>query len=127
MSNPSKQRGSAFESGLVKYLRELGHDAERLALRGARDEGDLILRRNGIETPAGLIGPRRFVIEAKATARLDLAGWIAQAQVERDNYEQHRDLPPGSVFYVVVHKRRQHGTGKAYVTLPLDEWLRQTA
>lgn len=41
MSNPSKKKGTAAESKIVKYLRDNGLDAERLALHGAKDEGDI--------------------------------------------------------------------------------------
>ena len=116
MSNPNKQRGSAFESALAKYLRERGHDAERLALRGNRDEGDLVLR-----LPTG----DRFVIEAKATARIDLAGWVAQAEAEVKNYGEHRGIMPAG--FAVVYKRRGYGIGQSYVIMPLDEWISQVA
>lgn len=134
MSNPSKQRGTAWETGLVKYLREQGLDADRLRQTGKNDEGDIALRagsqfkvvRAEDGVPSGIYGPKRFILEAKNTARMNLAGWIGEAEVEAENYAKHRalDTPPG---FVVAYKRRNHSTGQSYIITTLDEWLRQIA
>ena len=115
VSNPSKQRGTAWETGLVKYLREQGLDADRLRQTGKNDEGDIALRLRN-----------RFILEAKATARVNLAGWISEAEIEAENYAKHRglDVPPG---FVVAYKRRNHSTGQSYIITTLEEWLRQIA
>jgi hypothetical protein len=69
----NKQVGTRWESAIVDYLRQVGAiHAERRALNGAKDRGDI----------AGLPG---VVIEAKSAARLDLAGWQAEAEAERVN------------------------------------------
>lgn len=118
--------GKKFQRDVMKYLRdERGLDAENLVLTGAEDEGDVILRwparAAGDNTPDGLA---RWVIEAKREKGFNLAGWVKQAEVERDNYAKHRYLRSEEVGFVVVHARRQHGIPKAYVTTTLDEWLR---
>jgi Holliday junction resolvase len=118
VTNSSKARGSAWERDLVKYLREQDIDTERLALRGARDEGDIVMR-----DASGRGG--RYILEAKATARIDLAGWVGQAEVEALNYATHRGI--GMPGFVVAYKRRQHPVGKSYIITTLDEWLRQIA
>lgn len=109
------QAGKAFERELMVYLRDQRYDVERLRLAGAEDEGDLLLN-------MGVYG--RYVIEAKRTKSLDLAGWVKEAEVERDNYIKHRNGNTDANF-VVVHKARGKGIGKSYVTTTLDEWLRQ--
>lgn len=69
----SKAKGTLWESAIVTYLRSNGvPHAERRALAGTLDRGDI----------AGIPG---VVIEAKSAARLDLAGWLAEAECERDN------------------------------------------
>lgn len=69
----SKAKGTAWETTIVTYLREHGvPHAERRALAGTLDRGDI----------AGIPG---VVIEAKSAARLDLAGWLAEAETERAN------------------------------------------
>lgn len=122
--------GKKFEGDVMKHLRERGLDAERLRLSGAEDEGDVILKFfPGFEfdKPAPHVGPdrmQRTVIECKREKGFSLGGWITEAEVERDNYAKHRYLRSEEVGFVVVHYRRQHGVGKAYVTTTLDEWLR---
>lgn len=50
----------------------------------------------------------RIVVECKNTTRLDLAGWAAEADVERGNDD--------AVAGLVVHKR--HGRGQ-----PGEQWV----
>lgn len=86
----SKRKGTAAETAIVTYLRTLGFtQTERRALNGSLDRGDI----------AGIPG---VVIEAKNCARQELAGWVREAELERDN--------DGATLGVVWHKRR----GKAH-------------
>ena len=123
MSNPSKQRGTAWETGLVRYLRENHMDADRLRQTGKNDEGDIVLR---IPRMGGQQGFRteHVIFEAKNTARMNLAGWIAEAELEAENFAKHR---PGIEVpgFVVAYKRRNHGVGQSYIITTLDEWMRQ--
>lgn len=67
---------------------------------------------SGVRTAMG----ERVVIECKDVHRTDLAGWIAEAEVERGNDDAHAA--------VVVHKRRGFGVkqmGDQYVTLTLRD------
>lgn len=106
----SKQRGTAWESKVVEYLRERGWPhAERRALSGKNDRGDI----------AGVVG---CCIEAKSAQRLELAAWLDEAEVERQN--DHADLG------VVWFKRRGHtSAGKGYVLMDGDSftWLLRSA
>lgn len=69
----SKRKGTAAETAVVAFLRESGFiQAERRTLNGAKDRGDI----------AGLPG---VVIEVKNCARQELAAWVAEAELERDN------------------------------------------
>lgn len=74
MSNPSKQRGTESETMVVKYLRDHGFPhAERLALAGAHDKGD-------IRVCPGVI------TEVKAHrewSRGDVADWLRETDRER--------------------------------------------
>ena len=114
MSNPSKRKGSAWETTLRDYLIEHQIDTVRNTTNGAFDIGDLAVRLNG----------RHYVVEAKATKQIDLSGFISEATVEADNYATLNKLDPAIVHPLVVVKRRQHGTSKAYVVVELGEWLR---
>ena len=42
MSSYGKRKGSAFETGILKWLRSKGVSAERLRLAGKDDEGDIV-------------------------------------------------------------------------------------
>jgi len=96
--NRSKQKGTAFESALVDYLRANGFPrAERRAQRGTLDAGDI----------AGLPA----TIEAKNCKLTELGPWMDEAKTEAKN--------AGTALYAVVHKRRQHSTAESFVTLPL--------
>lgn len=105
--------GKQYESDLMNYLRDQGYDVERLRLAGVEDEGDLLVRADD-----------RWVIEAKRTKTLDLAGWVREAETERDNYVAHRGYSLIPTRFVVVHKAKGKPIGKSYMTTTLDEWLR---
>ena len=94
----SKRKGTAWETAVVEYLRANGvPHAERRATGGAKDRGDI----------AGVPG---VVVEAKAAARVELAAWVDEAEVERLN--DRADLA------VVWHKRRgRSSAGDGYVTM----------
>lgn len=69
----AKSAGTAWETAIVNTLVEHGWiHAERRRLSGANDKGDI----------AGIPG---LVIEAKNTAKLDLAGFVDEANVEKAN------------------------------------------
>lgn len=101
----SKDKGTAWESAIVSYLRESGaRYAERRALHGTQDRGDV----------AGIPG---VVIEAKDERRHDLAGWITEAQAEgaRDG---------ASVWAVWAKRVRKTSPGDAYVIMTGDVFVR---
>lgn len=113
--NPTanKRKGAKFEIDLLNYLRKEGFEAERLRLTGKLDEGDIILD--------GINGS--FVLEAKATKVVDLAGFVTQAELERNNYVKRRGLDIAQYGFAAVIKRRMKGIDKSYVVTPLDEFL----
>ncbi len=83
----------------MDYLRANGApQAERRALNGAKDRGDIA-------------GVPSVVIEAKSAARVELAAWVDEAEVERRN--DH-----GAPVAAVWHKRRgKTSPGAAFVTM----------
>lgn len=106
----AREAGTRFETDVVKYLRErLGDDRiERRAKSGAKDRGDIA----GVRTALG----ERVVIECKDVARMDLAGWVTEADIERGNDD--------AAVGMVAHKRRGYGPaamGGTYVTMTLDD------
>lgn len=98
-ANPSKQKGTAWESAIVGYLRE-HHDpgVRRNVQMGARDIGDID-------------GYYLHALEAKAEKTITLADYIAQANRERIN--------AGMPFGCAVVKRRMKGVADGYVVRDL--------
>lgn len=103
----AKAAGRNFERLVADYLAaQLDDDRiDRRVKRGSQDRGDIA----GVRTIRG----GRVVIECKDTTKLDLPGWVREAEAERGNDD--------AVVGVVVHKKR--GTtdpAEQYVTMTLD-------
>ena len=96
----ARKAGARFERLIADALAEHIDDRiDRRVKTGNKDRGDIAgLRHMG----------QRVVIEVKDVARLDLSGWVDEADVERG----HDDAVAG----LVVHKRRGHGD-------PLDQYV----
>lgn len=72
MSTNSKAKGTRAESACVKYLKPYWPLAERRALSGRKDRGDI----SGIPKTAG---------EVKAAVKVELAKWQRETLVEMQN------------------------------------------
>lgn len=109
MANPSKQKGTAFESSITNHLIENWDDRIiRHPLSGGKDKGDIANFR--------ITGPHKLAIECKNVKAMNLQGWVREAQEEARNM--------GAVAGVVVHKRRGvTAPGQQFVTLTLDDLL----
>ena len=111
MANPSKQKGTSFESLIRDYLKvQWSDDIERLTLSGSSDRGDIANFRLG-----GSGGPL-LALELKNCRQTALPKWIREAKAEAQNY--------GAMAGVVIHK--QHGVaaaGEQLVTLTLSDFL----
>lgn len=100
MSNPSKQKGTRWETELVNYLRTAGFPAcERRALSGNSDRGDV----------AGIDG---WTIEAKSATGINLAGWSDETERER--------LVNQDPWGLLVIKRRLKPASEAYAVMPME-------
>ena len=113
MSNPSKRKGSTWETDIRQHALDLGYDITRLSTNGTNDIGDLALRAIG----------KHYVIEAKAARSIDLAGWVTEAGIEADNYATLNRLDRSLVVPLVVAKRRMANVARAYVIQELGWWL----
>lgn len=112
-----KARGSGYEVDITKWLRVRKYDAERLARRGSKDEGDVVVR-------ADFLGANIGILECKApgaTGKIDLSGWSKEAQVEADNYAEARGLDRKSILPAVVIKARGKSIDDSYVVLRLGD------
>lgn len=72
MVNPSKNRGTKAESEVVKYLQGWWPAAERRALSGNKDKGDVA-------------GIPHVVVEIKAAATQLIGPWQRETLVEMEN------------------------------------------
>lgn len=103
----ARKAGSRFERVIADYLASTVDDRiDRRAKTGAKDRGDI----GGIRLSPALRGGR-VVAEVKDCARIALAAWHREADVERGNDD--------AVVGVVIHKR--HGVG-----WPGDQWVTMT-
>lgn len=103
--NPSKQKGTAWETAIVRWFRDRGWNAKRIVLHGAKDEGDV-----EVEREDGWVN-----LEAKNCKAFTPSAWVDEAEAEALN----SDRP-----VVVVAKRK--GTtdpGKAYVIMSLNQFV----
>ncbi|MFE6518846.1 hypothetical protein [Streptomyces sp. NPDC057748] len=95
MANPSKQKGTAWESLIVGYLREHHNDrTHRNVQMGRLDIGDIA-------------GYYLHALEAKAEKEIKLPSYVAQANREAVN--------AGQPFGCAVVKRRMKGVADGYV------------
>ena len=102
----AKNAGAAFERLTADYLATHVDDRiDRRVKTGAKDRGDI----GGVRHMGG-----RVVIEVKDCARVDLAGWTREADVERGNDD--------AVAGLVVSKRRGNADpGSQYVHMTLRD------
>ena len=96
----ARNAGTRFERSIADCLALWVDDRiDRRVKTGRKDRGDIAGLRHG---------PARVVIECKDVARLDLPGWLREAEVERGNDD--------ALVGLVVHKKR--GTSD-----PLDQYV----
>ena len=99
----SRRKGNRAEVDVVNLLRSHGYDVETSrSVRG------------GYQSGADILGDFPMVIEVKNQAKLDLAGWWAQA-----SYQANGALP------VVIHKRvGKSDPAEWWVTMDVQTLLR---
>lgn len=95
--NPSKNKGTAYETAVVRYARDNGFpQAERIALHGAVDMGDVRLT----------IG---VIAECKAYATYsdaDVREWLMETNREKRN--------SGAAHALLVIKRARHSIASSW-------------
>jgi len=102
----NRGRGKRWERNLRAAFTAAGFRTVKPHQGAAHDEGDL-----QVSGPFGTV-----LIQAKDVERLDLSGWVRDAEEQAANAQL--DL------YAVVAKARGKATDRAYVVLPLHVFLR---
>ena len=110
MGKAAKRRGAKWERNLVTYFGKVGKRVSRLRSPGV---GDLAGWNVAVTLDSGEVVNIPLSIEAKDQAEIKLSTFVDQAE---------RDANGG--LFIVIIKRRQKGTGKAYVTTSLECWLK---
>lgn len=111
----NKRRGAAYEIELADWLLTEGLNAQRLPRAGRNDIGDVSL-----STPNDL-----YIIEAKAPrrdGRIDLSGWLKEADIEAENYRIAKKLKIAPHPLVII-KASNKGIGDSYVVQRLSDVL----
>ena len=104
MSNPSKAKGSRWETAVAKYLRDHGWpEAFRLAPAGDADCGDI----------GGVSG---WAFECRDRAKHDLSKNVKDAN--------QRAINKSALYGCAVMKKREHPTEDGYVVMDLATFVR---
>jgi Holliday junction resolvase len=109
----NKRRGAGWEIDLADFFVELDYEAQRLPRAGRNDIGDVFLK----------TANDSYVIEAKAPRRdgkVDLSGWIREAQVEAENYRVAKKLKLAPTPLVII-KASNKGIEESYVVQRLSD------
>lgn len=120
MSNPAKQKGTAFETLITNFLLRNGFPRVfRPALTGSGDVGDI--NGAGKSTPSGF---KHVIFQCKNQKTFKLGQWMVATkdQAERKGNSQPVDAPPAVPILVV--KRPGMGAnnvGKNYGILELED------
>lgn len=102
----NKQKGTHFETSLVPFLQLLWPYAKRT---GSADYGG-----------GDFENTWPFLIEAKNRKDLRLGEWMKQVEAAAKRIKERSGI---TLFPVVIHKRRNFGSHRAYVTMPVESWL----
>ena len=116
MSTYGKRKGATFETSVMKWLRSKKVFAERLTKAGAKDEGDIV----------AIIAGKTYVLELKATKKIDLPKFWREATIEAENYAKARELPYTPPRYVIL-KRRMASIDQAWVIEDLEQWIERNS
>lgn len=106
MSNPSKNKGTAAETAVVRWARDHGYPhADRQPLRGNRDAGDIAL------TPGVIVEVKNRRLPTGIPTAVDLTEWMRQTESERE-------VARADVGILVVKRNGTTDPGRwfAYVT-----------
>jgi hypothetical protein len=112
VANPSKQKGTSFETMIKNYLNEHGFpDAERTPLKGGADTGDI----NGIKNR---VTGRNAIVQCKNQRQFQLSQWLDATVSQAKN--------KGDAIPALVVKRPNKGVtslGDTYAVLRLDDLI----
>lgn len=112
MANRSKQKGTAFETLVRRFLNERGFPkAHRTALTGGDDAGDI----HGIERR---VTGRKAILQCKNQKKYDLSGWL-------DDTVEQASRANDAVPALVVKRagKGEKAVGDSYVVMRLSDFV----
>ena len=126
MSNPSKQKGTAFETQCVNFIKTVFKGVQRAPLTGGADEGDL----HGVRKGMPLSGDSFFstgevIFQCKNQKKMDLSGWLNATKKQVENRLAKAPMTM-KVRGVLLVKRRGVGPSnmeKTYAVMELGDLL----
>lgn len=102
MANPSKNKGTAGESAVVRYARTAGFPlADRITLSGRYDRGD-------VQLTVGVIAEVKTGNHAKNASKTQIEAWLEETERERIN--------SNAAIGVLIKQRTGFGTAR------VEEW-----
>lgn len=113
----AKRAGAQFETDVLRWLREKGMNAERLARAGSNDEGDLVFHADD-----GLSVVLELKVRRDKTSQLSLGTYMSEAATEAANYATARGLVVPPIPAVLV-KRSNKPLDDAFVVLRLKDFV----
>jgi len=113
----AKRKGTAWERRVADYAHARGFPWDRAPLRGSRDLLDI----QGCLPDGWLIGTKNLSPE---TLQARLSSAMDQCRRAIGNLDAWYFPPPKDVIPVQVVQRRNHRTGRAYVVMEYDDFLR---
>ena len=114
----AKRKGTAWERRVADYAHARGFPWDRAPLRGSRDLLDI----QGCLPDGWLIGTKNLSPE---TLQARLSSAMDQCRRAKGNLGDMLAVPGyKDVIAVQVVQRRNHRTGRAYVVLEFDDFLR---
>ena len=117
MSNPPKERGTAWERRVVDHAKAAGLPWERAPLRGTADLLDV----QGCLPDGWLIGCKAISRRGNLADRLSAGMNEGRAAVER--LPRLFGQPADGVIPVQIVQRQGFPVGRAYVVMEYDEFL----
>ena len=116
MTTSAKRAGTTFETDALRWLRERGMTAERLAKAGSLDEGDLAM------TAGDLVVVFEQKVRREKTTQLSLGTFMAEAISEAEHYSVARSLAVAAIPAVLI-KRSNKPIGDSFVLLRLKDFV----
>ena len=108
----STAKGTSFVTSTLPLIRQYYERADRSALHGALDIGDVLLP-----------GEDRFICEMKNEKTLKFSEWLKEAETEAANYAAKWGIDRTPAGVVVAKRRGVTDPAKQYAVMTFGDFL----